>query len=65
MTSTVTLQGLLSSKVQPLERSTNLGARNLIIFHLESHLNDFKVLANKKEETKEEMEERAKKDSVE
>ncbi|KKL92948.1 hypothetical protein LCGC14_1879580 [marine sediment metagenome] len=65
ITSTITLQGLLSSKVEPLQRATNLAGRNMILFHLESHLNDFKVLATKKEETKEEQEERAKKDSVE
>lgn len=62
---TITLQSLIDPKIDSAQRTTNLGARNLIIFHIESHLNDFKVLANKKEETKEEMEERAKKDSVE
>jgi len=68
LTPTITLQGLVQRKVPMTEgrqATINLGGRNLIVYHIDQHIGELKELAKQKEETKEEQEERAKKDSVE
>lgn len=49
--------------VSPKYQYINLITRNTVVFHVESQINDINILANEKDETKEEAKKRQKKDS--